>query len=145
MKSARDAGPLGLQNYRTSSSAARVIDPHASPPIRQSVKPRERRTKCASGRTSSDYRLPSWGRTLVDYTSQFVNAPVSGATPGATTRFVSQLHTLFFSSRHDGGYLNGRPVMLKGNTGMICSIAILGRQCRGLHEGVPACAWQDWR
>ncbi|KAF1961955.1 hypothetical protein CC80DRAFT_488334 [Byssothecium circinans] len=50
--------------------------------------------------------LPPWLQSLLNFTHQFVNAPLIGAVVGAIIGLTPPLHRLFFSNSSDGGYLN---------------------------------------
>ena len=51
-------------------------------------------------------QLPPWVQSTLDFLYQFWNAPLIGAVIGMFIGLTPPLHTLFFSSQQDGGYLN---------------------------------------
>ena len=50
--------------------------------------------------------LPPWFQTVLSFLYPFVSPPVIGAVIGAFIGLVPSLHTLFFNSQEEGGYLN---------------------------------------
>ena len=51
-------------------------------------------------------KLPHWAQSTLDFSYQFLNAPLIGAVLGAIVGLVPPLHKLFFDEQQEGGYFN---------------------------------------